>query len=109
MPREIVGILDLVLRALLLHLEENFDLSYMDRHEGLDSHSDLLVHVLKTHLGKLLLDVVDELLLFLELSNFLLIALFEALLDVLSPEHLHTEKSDLRWVHQHELLDLACH
>ena len=103
LPREIVGILNLVLSALSLDINENLHLTHMDCHDCLDSHSDLLVHVFKTHLGKLRLNVVDEFLTLVKLNDLFFVTLLKALLDFEGPEELNTKKGNLRWELEHEV------
>ena len=94
-PGEIVSVLDLVLLAIGMNLIENFFLMDMNCDDCLNSHSLEWVHILKAHLGKLGHKVVDILLLLVELNKSLLLTSLEAVIDLLSPEHLDTEKRNL--------------
>ena len=97
-PREIVGILDLIGIAFLSDVVEDFQLSYMNCDNSLDSCSQLFVHLFKTHLGEISKNSIEEFLLLIKLDNLLIVASLKAFSDILCPKNLNTEKSNLGWV-----------
>ena len=104
LPFEVILILDLVLFAQFLDLEEDISLMDMNCNEGFGLLSDQFVHVLEAHCGKLFHDSNDIFLFLLEFLKLFFLVLLEAFLYFISPESLDTEKGDLRWIGSNKVL-----
>ena len=104
LPLEIVLVLDLVLFAQFLDLEEDISLMDMNGNEGFGLLSDEFVHVFEAHSGKLFHDSNDVFLFLLELLELFFLVLLKAFLDFVSPKSLDTEKGNLRWIGGNEVL-----
>ena len=104
LPLEVIFVLDLVLFAQFLDLEEDISLMDMNCNEGFGLLSDQFVHVLEAHCGKLFHDSNDIFLFLLEFLKLFFLVLFKAFLDFVSPESLDTKKGNLRWISCNEVL-----
>jgi hypothetical protein len=102
-PCEIICIFNLILDAFLSNFSEDFELSYMDCYECLNSSSQLLVHFFKTHLGQITKNLMQVFLLLFKLGNLLFVASLKAFTNIECPQNLDTEKGNLRWISEGEV------